>query len=240
MNHSIADAVAFAIHTRMGTVVHTGDFKIDSTPIDGEMIDLARFGELGKRGRAGAAGGLHQRGAPGLHPSASGWWATAFDRQFQRLRASGSSSPPSPPTCTASSRSSTPPPRYGRKVAVTGRSMENIMKVVHGAGLSEGAQGHASMDISHIKSLPKNKQSSSSPPAPRARTCPPCTGWPSPPTSRWTSAPGTGSSSPPPPSPATRRPSATVINELFRKGADVVYDKRGRRCTSPATPARRS
>ena len=50
VNHSIADSVAFAIHTRMGTVVHTGDFKIDSTPIDGEVIDLARFGELGKEG----------------------------------------------------------------------------------------------------------------------------------------------------------------------------------------------
>ena len=48
VNHSIADSVAFAIHTRMGTVVHTGDFKIDSTPIDGEVIDLARLGELGK------------------------------------------------------------------------------------------------------------------------------------------------------------------------------------------------
>ena len=50
VNHSIADSVAFAIHTKMGTVVHTGDFKIDSTPIDGEVIDLARLGELGKEG----------------------------------------------------------------------------------------------------------------------------------------------------------------------------------------------
>lgn len=49
-NHSIADAVAVAIHTPVGTVVHTGDFKIDTTPIDGEMIDLTRFGELGKKG----------------------------------------------------------------------------------------------------------------------------------------------------------------------------------------------
>ena len=50
VNHSIADSVAFAIRTRMGTVVHTGDFKIDSTPIDGEVIDLARFGALGHEG----------------------------------------------------------------------------------------------------------------------------------------------------------------------------------------------
>ena len=50
VNHSIADSVSFAIHTHLGTIVHTGDFKIDSTPIDGEVIDLARFGELGKEG----------------------------------------------------------------------------------------------------------------------------------------------------------------------------------------------
>ena len=49
-NHSIADAVAIAIHTPLGVVVHTGDFKTDTTPIDGEMIDLTRFGELGKKG----------------------------------------------------------------------------------------------------------------------------------------------------------------------------------------------
>lgn len=49
-NHSIADSVALAIHTPIGTVVHTGDFKVDYTPIDGEIIDLQRFGELGKEG----------------------------------------------------------------------------------------------------------------------------------------------------------------------------------------------
>lgn len=50
VNHSISDAVGMAIKTPVGTVVHTGDFKIDCTPIEGSMIDLAKFGELGKRG----------------------------------------------------------------------------------------------------------------------------------------------------------------------------------------------
>lgn len=49
-NHSIADAVALAIQTPVGTVVHTGDFKVDYTPIDGDIIDLQRFAELGKQG----------------------------------------------------------------------------------------------------------------------------------------------------------------------------------------------
>ena len=50
VNHSIPDAVGFAIKCVGGTVVHTGDFKIDSTPVDGGMIDLARFGQLGNEG----------------------------------------------------------------------------------------------------------------------------------------------------------------------------------------------
>ncbi|MDD6479040.1 MAG: ribonuclease J [Oscillospiraceae bacterium] len=50
VNHSIPDAVGFAISTPAGTVVHTGDFKIDTTPIDDYVIDLARFAELGKKG----------------------------------------------------------------------------------------------------------------------------------------------------------------------------------------------
>ena len=50
VNHSIADAAAIAIKTPLGIVVHSGDFKIDSTPIDGQMIDLTRFGELGREG----------------------------------------------------------------------------------------------------------------------------------------------------------------------------------------------
>ena len=50
VNHSIADAVAFAITTPVGMVIHSGDFKVDFTPIQGEFIDLQRFGELGRKG----------------------------------------------------------------------------------------------------------------------------------------------------------------------------------------------
>lgn len=50
VNHSIPDALGFAIRCKAGTIVQTGDFKIDTTPIDGQMIDLARFAEIGKEG----------------------------------------------------------------------------------------------------------------------------------------------------------------------------------------------
>ena len=48
--HSIADSVAVAIHTPVGTIIHTGDFKVDFTPIDGKVMDFARFAELGTKG----------------------------------------------------------------------------------------------------------------------------------------------------------------------------------------------
>ncbi len=50
VSHSIDAAVAYALHTPAGTIVHTGDFKVDYTPIDGKVIDLGKFAELGKKG----------------------------------------------------------------------------------------------------------------------------------------------------------------------------------------------
>ena len=47
-NHSIADSCSLAIHTPLGIIVHTGDFKVDFTPVDGNVIDLQRFAKLGK------------------------------------------------------------------------------------------------------------------------------------------------------------------------------------------------
>ena len=111
VNHSIADSVAFAIHTHMGTVVHTGDFKIDSTPIDGEVIDLARLGELGKEGVLALCADSTNVERPGFTPLKRPW-APPLSGSSKTAR-SGSSSPPLPPTSTASSRCWTPPPPAG-------------------------------------------------------------------------------------------------------------------------------
>ena len=68
--HSIPDAVGLAIKTPVGTIVHTGDFKLDQTPVDGQLTDLARLAELGQRGRAAAAGRLRTYAeVPGYTPS---------------------------------------------------------------------------------------------------------------------------------------------------------------------------
>lgn len=69
VNHSIADAVALAIRTPVGTVIHSGDFKLDITPIDGEMMDLTRFGELGKEGVLLLMGESTNAERPGFTPS---------------------------------------------------------------------------------------------------------------------------------------------------------------------------
>ncbi len=155
VNHSIADSVAFAIHTKMGTVVHTGDFKIDSTPIDGEVIDLARLGELGKEGVLALCADSTNVERPGFTPSEKTVGAT-FMRQFQNcedriiVTTFASNVHRIQQVLDAAAQ-------CGRKVAVTGRSMENMMKVSTELGYMKVPK-NTLMDINKIKGLPKNKQ----------------------------------------------------------------------------------
>ena len=155
VNHSIADSVAFAIHTKMGTVLHTGDFKIDSTPIDGEVIDLARLGELGKEGVLCLCADSTNVERPGYTMSESAVGQT-FMRQFQNceeriiVTTFASNVHRIQQVLTAAAA-------CGRKVAVTGRSMENIMKVSTELGYMKVPK-NTLVDINKIKNLPKNKQ----------------------------------------------------------------------------------
>ncbi len=155
VNHSIADSVAFAIHTHMGTVVHTGDFKIDSTPIDGEVIDLARLGELGKEGVLALCADSTNVERPGYTLSERAVGQT-FSRQFQgcdeRIIVTTFAS-----NVHRVQQVLTAAAAHGRKVAVTGRSMENIMRVSTELGYMKVPK-NTLVDINKIKSLPKNKQ----------------------------------------------------------------------------------
>ena len=108
VNHSIADAVAFAITCPVGTVVHTGDFKIDPTPISGRHD---RPGPAGRPGQGGVLALLCDSTnveRPGFTKSERGVGGALT--RCSRAVTSASSSPPSPPTWTGSSRSSTWPP----------------------------------------------------------------------------------------------------------------------------------
>ncbi len=155
VNHSIADSVAFAIHTHMGTVVHTGDFKIDSTPIDGDVIDLARFGELGKEGVLALLADSTNVERPGYTQSESLVGKT-FMRQFtgckDRIIVTTFASNVHRIQQVLDAAAA-----CGRKVAVTGRSMENIMKVSTELGYMKLPK-NTLMDINKLKGLPKDQQ----------------------------------------------------------------------------------
>ena len=153
VNHSIADAVAFAIKTPVGTVIMTGDLKIDPTAADG-MIDLARLGELGNQGVLALLADSTNVERAGYTPSEN-TVAEGLDRQFrncdQRIIVTTFASNMHRIQAVLSTAH-----RHGRKVAVSGRSMENMLKVAQELGYLKVPAGTI-VDLNAIKSLPKNK-----------------------------------------------------------------------------------
>ena len=153
VNHSIADAVAFAIKTPVGTVVFTGDFKIDPTAADG-MINLARFGELGNQGVLALLADSTNVERAGYTPSEN-TVAEGLDRQFKNCDKRIIVTTFASNMYRIQSVLDTAQ-RYGRKVAVTGRSMENMLKVATELGYLKVKPGTI-VDIAATKSLPKSK-----------------------------------------------------------------------------------
>ena len=153
-NHSIADAVCFAIKCGVGTVVHTGDFKIDPTPIQGGMIDLARLGQLGNEGVLALLADSTNVERPGYTRSERSV-GNSFDALFkgceERIIVTTFAS-----NVDRLQQIIDVAARYGRRVAVTGRSMENAMKVSTELGYMNIPDG-VLMDLNQIKSLPKNR-----------------------------------------------------------------------------------
>ncbi len=221
VNHSIADSVAFAIRCPAGLVVQTGDFKIDTTPIQGEITDLTRFGELGREGidllladstnveREGFAMSERMVGKT-LEELFAGCdkriivstFASNVHRIQQIINAAW---------------------QNGRKVAVTGRSMENILNVASGLGYIS-IPYDTLIDLSKIRQYPPNK------------LCVISTGSQGEPMSALYRMAFSGhrqititegdlvilSSSA---IPGNEKSIYRLINELFRKGAEVIYEK---------------
>ena len=153
-NHSIADSVALAIRTPLGTIIHTGDFKVDLTPVDGQMIDLHRFAELGKQGVLLMMSDSTNVERPGYTMSEKvvgesfenyfkncdsriiiATFASNINRLQQILDIAG---------------------RYGRKVAVCGRSMEKITQVAMELGYLTDTY-RTLIDINTIHRYPNNQ-----------------------------------------------------------------------------------
>ncbi len=220
VNHSISDAVGLAIKTPVGVVVMTGDFKIDTTPIRGEMIDLERFGRLGKEGvlllmsdstnaertgysmserKVGASFDAYFKGCDRRIIVAT--FASNVDRIQQIIN-------------TAI--------KYKRKVAVSGRSMENILKVALELGYLN-VPDKTLIELSQINRYPKEQLVVIT------------TGSQGEPMSALYRMAFTGhrqievgkddriiiSASP---IPGNEKAISQMVNELFRRGADVVYN----------------
>ena len=154
INHSIADAVAFAIHTPVGVCVHTGDFKIDPTPISGGMADLARLGQLGKEGvllMLCDSTNVERSGYTKSERSVGDSFDALFNGCDQRIIVTTFSS-----NVDRIQQVVNVAARYGRKVAVCGRSMENALKVSTKLGYMKVPDGTLA-DLNQIKSLPSNK-----------------------------------------------------------------------------------
>ncbi len=140
VNHSIPDALAFALKTPAGTVVHSGDLKIDTTPVDGRMIDLARFAELGKEGVLCYLADSTNAVKPGYSASESSV-GDSFDRLFKnagdrRIIVATFASNIHRVQQVVNQAVAT-----GRKVALSGRSMEHVMAVGQELGYLEVPDG---------------------------------------------------------------------------------------------------
>lgn len=138
-SHSIADSVAIAIHTPMGVVLHTGDFKVDYTPIDGCVADFARFAELGKRGVLAMMCDSTNVERPGYTMSETTvgeTFNTVFTKAKGRIIVATFAS-----NIHRIQQIVEAAERYNRKVAVSGRSMENIVAVAIELGYLKVKEG---------------------------------------------------------------------------------------------------
>jgi ribonuclease J len=219
-NHSIADSVAIALHTPLGIILHTGDFKIDYTPIDGMVADLPRFAELGRKGVILMMADSTNVERPGYTMSES-TVGEAFENIFSQAKGR---------IIVATFASNihriqqiiTAATKYGRKVAVSGRSMENIVGVASELGyitadkdvligidyinkynddqiviITTGSQGEAMSALSRMAASEHKKV---------------------------TITPGDTVIISATPIPGNEKTVSKVINRLFKKGADVIYE----------------
>ena len=154
-NHSIADSAALAIHTPVGVIFHTGDFKVDYTPVFGEPIDLQRMGELGKKGVLALLCDSTNIMRPGYTMSektVGKTFQTIFDDNADRriIVATFASNVDRVQQIINASCA------HGRKVAVEGRSMVNIINVATELGYISIPEGTL-IDTEEIKKYPDDR-----------------------------------------------------------------------------------
>ena len=154
-NHSIQDAAALAIYSPVGIVVHTGDFKVDYTPVFGDAIDLQRFAELGKKGVLAMMSDSTNAEKPGFTASERTVGVT-FDHLFAEhcnsriIIATFASNVDRVRQIISSAH------KYGKKVVVEGRSMVNIIETASELGYLDVPE-NTLIQIDELKNYPDEK-----------------------------------------------------------------------------------
>ena len=222
VNHSIPDSCALAIHTPAGIVIQTGDYKVDYTPTRGGVIDLARFGELGSKGVLALLSDSTNAERPGATPSER-VVGESFDVLFKngaekRIIVATFSSNVHRVQMVIDSAV-----KFGRKVAVSGRSMEQVVAKALEFGYLEAPEGTV-ISLDAINRLPENE------------VCIVTTGSQGEPMSALTRM-STGDHKKVNitcrdlviisayPIPGNEKYVGKVVNELMKLGAEVVYEK---------------
>jgi len=153
-NHSIADSVSIALHTPIGIIVHTGDFKIDFTPIDGEIIDLQRYAQLGKKGvlllmadSTNATRSGYTMSEKTVGETLNNLFIKADERVIVATFAS---------SIHRVQQIANASIKNGRKIAFSGRSMERISEVAMSLGYLFIPE-EMIIDLNDVKKYPDNK-----------------------------------------------------------------------------------
>ena len=219
-NHSIVDAAALAIYSPAGIVVHTGDFKVDYTPVYGDAIDLQRFAELGKKGVLALMCDSTNAERPGFTPSEKKL-GPVFDTLFEEHKKTRIIIATFASNVDRVQQIINTADKFGRKVVVEGRSMVNIIETASNLNRISIPE-NTLIDIERLKNYPKDKTviiTTGSQGESMAALSRMASGM------HKKISIGKGdtvifSSSP---IPGNEKAVTKVINELFKKGADVIF-----------------
>ncbi len=155
-NHSIVDAAALAIYSPAGTVVHTGDFKVDYTPVFGDAIDLARFAEIGKKGVLALMCDSTNAERPGFTPSERTVGKT-FDTLFEEHKNTRIFVATFASNVDRVQQIINSAYKFGRKVVVEGRSMVNVIETAINLGCINIPE-NTLIEIDQLKNYPDEQQ----------------------------------------------------------------------------------
>ena len=155
-NHSIVDAAALAIYSPAGVIVHTGDFKVDYTPVFGDAIDLQRFAELGKKGVLALMCDSTNAERPGFTPSEK-TLAKTFDTLFEEHKNTRIFVATFASNVDRVQQIINTAYKFGRKVCVEGRSMVNIIETASNLKCLDIPE-NTLVEIDQLKNYPDEKQ----------------------------------------------------------------------------------